>query len=238
MGRKKTYRLCGEYFTTQQELIERIKAILWSYEVGDMVSRDDARFLAALLHSHPYGDQKIGIGIASIEVRVNPEYPSTRGFYINRYDGTGTDFSYQKCLRKPTHRQKVLRAMRYEIAPQIITFKRAEFDRGDVFCPYTGDKVTWDNAHVDHESPMTFEKLAESYVELIIGTFEMVSIVGDGEDNSYAYRLDRQVADSWMDYHRTHAKLRILSTTANLSHAKVGALQVKSLPSMQFRLLT
>ena len=54
-------------------------------------------FLCALVARHPNAPDKAGCGIQHFT--VEHAMHGTRCFYLTRYDGTKTDFSYFKCLR-------------------------------------------------------------------------------------------------------------------------------------------
>ena len=41
---------------------------------------------------------QVGAGIKAFQVRIHPEFDTSRCFFVLRTDGTETDFSYRKCL--------------------------------------------------------------------------------------------------------------------------------------------
>jgi len=72
--------------------------------------------------------------------------------------------------------------------------------------------VTPDEAHVDHEAPLTFRRLVEDYIEVSMVDVNAVIILGDVERRF----ADASLATSWSEYHRGRARLRVISARANL----------------------
>lgn len=69
--------------------------MLYKYELGDKVSGNDTKILAALLEMHPEAAEKVGCGIQSFSVRT-ADY-NTRCFWVNRTDGSTEKFSFKAC---------------------------------------------------------------------------------------------------------------------------------------------
>ena len=82
-------------FARKQDATDFFKEVLYRYELGDKVSKDDAEVLTALLNMHPEASEKIGSGIESFSVR-SADY-GTRCFWVNRTDGTTEKFSFRAC---------------------------------------------------------------------------------------------------------------------------------------------
>ena len=66
------------------------------YRPKQRVSEEDAADLAALLKRHSEYQEKLGTGIDHFEV-MSAVF-GTQCFRIVRTDGTGVDFSYQRCI--------------------------------------------------------------------------------------------------------------------------------------------
>ncbi len=210
--------LGGEAFPTKDAAKKRIQAMLGSYQPGMIVNPFDSLILCDLVQRHPSAEQKIGAGIAGFQVMRNPEYPSSKCFALVRTDGTATDFSYNECLRPTLPNQKAKNGFRSAIAPDILQFKQNAFDEADgpLFCPFTGEKLGFVGAHVDHAPPDTFANLLERFL-----TLEGISLDGievkPSADNSYSDRLANESLESrWVAFHNHYANLRIVSETANL----------------------
>ncbi|MEM6411760.1 MAG: DCL family protein [Pseudomonadota bacterium] len=72
-----------------------LREMLYKYDLGDMVTDEDAKILTHLVQMHPEAAEKIGAGIKSFSVRT-AEY-GTRCFWVNRVDGTTEKFSFRAC---------------------------------------------------------------------------------------------------------------------------------------------
>lgn len=103
MSARKAYRIAEETFSTKKALIERVRKILYAYPERGVLTTNDQRFMADLLMHHPDANQKIGGGIARMWVQTNPVYTNTRNFWLERVDGSSTDFSFMECLSETTH---------------------------------------------------------------------------------------------------------------------------------------
>ncbi|MCZ4117901.1 DCL family protein [Streptomyces sp. H39-S7] len=204
-------------FPTKVAALEACRAALHRYPLGGEVTEScDKELLIGLVQMHRDPPSKIGAGIQRFEVRPNPDNARNRSFFIIRVDGTETDFSYTKLIQPPTQRQLVERAMRRIVAPQVIEFVGSEFHRQTVVkCPITGammDSPT--EAHVDHYDP-EFAVLAMRFAEAHDGweAFELLSV-----DGQIGQRFqDERLCAAWYDYHKQHAKLRVVTKLANLS---------------------
>jgi hypothetical protein len=213
----------GELFKTKKALQGRVRKILWSYRDGDVVDMFDTPFLLALFMRHPSAEQKVGCGVAQIEVRRNPVYTNTQGFWIIRLDGTATDISYLECLTETPHPKRFERACRVAVEPSIIEFKQQAFDAagGKLQCPFTGEWLTLAGAHADHVAPKTFRALLAEFVDLYGIDIDKVTVNGRGVDGVVQDTLDStELERVWVQYHDANAVLRIVSRTGNLSHAK------------------
>lgn len=220
---RKQYKVDGETFRTQGDLVERIREIIGRYKPGMTVDLLDTVFLNSLLFMHPEAEQKVGCGVVSFSVEDNPIYPGprSRGFRLHRTDGTSTDFSFWECIRPTPHGKKVQRAFRAAIEPDTLAFKQHHFDvlpRGVGVCPDTGAPITFTSSHVDHKAPGTFDALLSKFLEAEGLKAEGIQVVGAGIDDTYQDRLiDLDLERRWCDFHNTHAVLEVVSATANLS---------------------
>lgn len=197
-----------ETFPSKKALSERVRAIV---RRGALASEDDI-LMRELLPRHTEAAQKIGCGVKRIWVA--PDQYGGRCFYLERTDGSQTDFSWVHCVNGQPTKDWVLAALREEIAEQIEACKARAFAEANVLiCQISGDEIVWQDAHVDHAPPNTFivlarEFLANEHGELAVGG------TGDGEQR--AYLIDRSAAERWKSFHLERAKLRIVSAKANL----------------------
>ncbi|MEV5989350.1 DUF3223 domain-containing protein [Streptomyces sp. NPDC052051] len=109
-------------YATKKARQEAVQAILGRYGLGQVVDQeDDDLLLRDLLDMHPDAAEKVGPGVDRFRVIATPR-GHHKGPEAILVDGSKVAFSYQKCLDAPTHRQRVLAAMRTEIQPQVNTY--------------------------------------------------------------------------------------------------------------------
>ena len=82
-------------FAKKGDAHEYFKKMLYKYDLGDKVTKDDQEILSTLIAGHPEASDKIGVGIESFSVRT-ADY-QTRCFWVNRTDGTTEKFSFKVC---------------------------------------------------------------------------------------------------------------------------------------------
>lgn len=213
---RQSYWVAGELFSTQKSLVTRIRQILHRYPDRKPLEKPDFLFMADLLTRHPDYEQKVGDGLAAIWTQPNPVYPNTRNFWLERIDGTSTDFSFMDCLTHPTHLRKFHRACRTAISPDIMAFKVRFFkEKQDVCCPFTGEALSLQNAHVDHAIP--FASLVSEFIKAHQIEVSQVEIGGKAEDQTCLDRfLNPQLEQQWRRFHYDHAEFRVVSPRANL----------------------
>jgi len=218
------YEINGEVFTTKKSVEERVKYILYSYGKGGILNRQDTEFMLDLFTYHASYTQKVGVGIHHVSIRKNPPY-GTMGFWLTRTDGTETDISYLECLKGSSKRKEFERACRAAIHPYILDFKQNFFDDtpGVYYCPYTGEEIDCDTAHVDHRRPRTFRAILDSFIAYEGLDVDKVEVLGKGLDGVMGNTLaDEELEQRWITYHNQYADLQIVSRTANLSLLKRG----------------
>jgi len=212
-------------FPTKKADATHFKDMLARYSLGETVNAQDAADLTSLLHRHPEALQKRGPGIDRFSVNADGEY-GTRCFWVERSDGSRTDFSYLTCIsgEKPTLIQEFTQACRNAVFPSINRAKRRFFEdnadaSGRVTCEITGDEITWDECHVDHKPPLTFQVIVETFLKAhaIEPTLAMITSPCDAQATTRF--VDNAIADMFVDYHTRVARLRVLKSGANLGLA-------------------
>ena len=209
-------------FDTKDAAKEYIRALLARYPDDAVITGDDAVFLQDLLGLHHEADRKIGVGIHHFSARRDTQWGTSRHFVVCRVDGTDTDFSFHKCLDGRNERRDVFQALRHAVADQINACRGQAFAGGAVpRCPYTGQQLSPASAHIDHTPPNTFLSLVMRWLQERGLRIADVPI-DDGGDNTCVRQLtDSNQERSWQEFHRQHARLRVISGTANLSHVKL-----------------
>jgi hypothetical protein len=221
--KKEAYKILDERFPTKKALIHRIREIRDKYQDGEVLETYDLAFMLEILKTHPEYGQKAGAGIKSMSVETEPIWNRTRCFVVLRNDQTRTDFSFMECLKHTSHAHKFKIALRTAIAHEITLFRVKTFEVGPVYCPCTGERLQYLGSHVDHKSPKTFNKLVSDFVDEYGIDVSGVVINGAGIDNNYRDTLaDEELEASWIEFHRAHADLQVVSEKANLSILRQG----------------
>lgn len=208
-----SYTVANEYFPTQRELVQRVSALLKSYHAPVQLSGADAALMHDLLLRHPSADVKVGCGVKAIWILRNRAFGN--GFYIERIDGSFVDFSYKQCVRPFTHATKAKFAFRRAIEEQVLEVKQAAFYVSDtLICPVSGDAITWETAHVDHEPPLTFAALLEAYCGERLLDLDTIDLIEPA--SGIGKHLPPALVHDWASWHRMYARLRVISAEANI----------------------
>ena len=227
VGGARGYLIDGTLYRSKKALVEAVRAVLHAYEPGASVSDPHFNFLLDLLSYHPEAEEKIGSGVVAFEVRAVPGYEHVSGFWAIRNDGSEVAWSYTKVISPPKPFALFRKVCRATVADQICEFRaewfRAHAKSGHFVCAVTGEEVPAERAHVDHEPPLTLDALVRAFVaERGIDVREVA--LPETEDTGIGYYFaDAALAEDWRAYHQLHAKLRIISDTANLSDVKKAA---------------
>ena len=182
----------------------------------------DVIFVWQALRLHPEYEVKVGCGLKTIWIKPAVGYPKSRGFFVERQDGTFANFSLSDCINPLSVERLVAKAMRKAIWYQIIEFRDSVFDKTDsVICPFTGKTLTRHDCHIDHAPPYTFEVIKQKFLsenKLTPDDVKLRSTVGDGNRGSDF--ADEALLHLWTRFHRQHATLRVVSQSANLTIVK------------------
>eukprot|EP00249_Psilotum_nudum_P003817 c17308_g1_i1 orf=178-1131(-) len=93
-------KLGPKMFGSSVEMFNYFYKLLHGWPVNFNMNKYEHMVLLDLIQKgHPDPQQKIGAGIESFQIRVNPEYCS-KCYYVVRQDGTMDNFSYRKCVDK------------------------------------------------------------------------------------------------------------------------------------------
>jgi hypothetical protein len=199
------------------------RAMLGRYRNGDTINEQDFQFLLNLLQRHPEARDKIGCGVKRFfKARVISK--GTDCFWLEREDGTSTDFSFKSCVagKGKSLDQEFAEACREAVQPELDAAKKAHFQQhgnadGKVPCEVSGELVAIYESHLDHKKPMTFEVIVKTFIaanKLTI-TRGMLSIPTDAQ--YVTIFVDEEIRRRFIDYHRSVCALRIVAAKANLS---------------------
>lgn len=222
--RSKPVELATQTFETQGDAIAYFKAMLNRYEPGDRLNEKDALDVASLLERHTEFSAKVGSGVSYFQVM--PTEHGTQCFRIVRKDGSGTDFSYRHCItqRPPSRKQEVSQAFRRAVRFELYKARDAFFAKhgdadGSVTCGVTGQRITRDEAHMDHRPPMTFEVIVTTFLcgrGLSLNDVPLTT----GQDNQVSPELtDEALSEAFRSYHASVARLDLVRNTVNLAQA-------------------
>jgi hypothetical protein len=221
---KGPYVFGEETFRTKKEATAFIRGILYRYPLKQPLAPADFTFMLAVLERHPRAAEKIGVGVKAIHIEKEEDW-TTRQFVVTRVDGTHTEFSFVKCIHPASKLQDFKKACRDLVANDIKQFRHARFagaPGGQLQCPITGLPMTRLDSHVDHEPPLTFDSLVEQFIREESLDIDAVEITGSGDRQMRKGFTDADLAVRWKQFHRSHARLRVVSGAANLSDIKLA----------------
>ncbi len=214
-----------KYFDTQKAAIAFFVPMLHSYRRGQRVKDEDAKFLRALIERHPGRDQKIGVGIDFFFKDAPPDDHgdlSQRCFWIQRTDGSQTDFSYRNCIKgePPSMKILVMGAMRDCVREEITEARRVLFDdlkneEEKIQCPATGKWISYWETHADHQAPMTSEVIAKACIDSHQLTWETFPLSKSRDCQSAATFTDPDLIPKFKDFHRRMSANHIVLTDKN-----------------------
>lgn len=209
-------------FKTQKEALAYCKAMLARYRNGETINEQDSQFLRNLLPRHPEAGQKIGCGVKRFFRDRTKE--GTNCFWLERQDGSTTDFSYPSCVKAKGNSlaQEFAEACRQAVKPELDAAKQAHFQQhgnadGKVPCEVTGEMVAIYESHLDHKKPMTFEVIVRTFIASHKVTISpgMLSIPTDAQ--YVTTFVDEEIRQQFVAYHRSVCDLRIIAAKTNLS---------------------
>jgi Protein of unknown function (DUF3223) len=213
------YSINGISFKTDKELQEFAKGILYRGSVNSCLEGEDLEFMLDYFRSiHVEWSQKEGVGVAYIRRITDVVYGKYRAFQIERTDSSVTDISYILSNIKIKKLEKEFKeALRWIIEPQILDFKKESFAESQFLrCPISNDLLFFEECHADHFNP-TFDEIVSNFIKLH-GISDFSTVVAPGRDNQTRAELsDDIISQSFFDFHKSVANLRLLSPTANLT---------------------
>ena len=179
----------------------------------------------ALLLNHPRAEEKTGPGVEAIKVAVGHN-SSNRCFHVVRTDGSIEDFSIGKCIDGDhSDFHKFCVACRRAVEADVRAYKRKFFDQnadlnGQVKCQSSGQLISYEEAHADHREPFTFSAIAHFFYKSKGLDLEVIQYDTKGKyGNEFS---DLEIIDSFREWHKENAKLRIVHGKTNLRKGYLG----------------
>jgi len=214
------YNINGIGFKTDKAVQEHAKKILYSHAINSALNDNEFDFMYDYFKDiHHEWVHKSGCGIKAIHRVMDKVGGKYRAFEIERTDGSKTDVSYIVAnIKKPNIYTDFKKAMRFIIMPQILEFKKSEFDKhGVIVCPITQENTTFDNCHIDHFKP-TFDEIVGDFINEN-GISDLRAVLAPNRDNQTICEVsDKELSDKFYKYHESRANLRVLSVKANLTN--------------------
>lgn len=156
-------------FGSKAAALASFKSMLARYRNGEDVNEQDSQLLRNLLERHPEAHQKIGHGVKRF-FRDRTDQ-GTDCFWLQRENGSSTDFSYISCVnaKGKSLYQEFAEACRQAVQPDLDAAKKAHFEKhgdteGKVRCEVSGEMVASYESHLDHKKPMTFQVIVTTFV--------------------------------------------------------------------------
>lgn len=208
-------------FATQKETTHFIKSMLNKYADHEIISIEDQEILMSLIERHPEALQKIGCGIK--QFYKAPTDMGTSCFWLEREDGSKTEFSYGSCItgKGKTLFQEFMEACREAVRDDLIETKYAYFranadSNGKVPCAISAEMVTDKESHLDHAKPLTFQVIVVTFIKsnAIVISKDMFTQPSDAQFQTSF--LAQGMKDKFKKYHHAVANLRIVKNKLNL----------------------
>jgi hypothetical protein len=134
----------------KKTLLEKCKFILNKYEINSILNDEDKIYMTTIIQNHKEAKQKIGCGIKNIRIRLS-QY-NNKAFYIERNDGTTTDFSYIKSLYHASPISDIKKACRTAIYQDILYYKDQLYKK-KVICIICNKEISKEELHIHHNKP-------------------------------------------------------------------------------------
>lgn len=219
--------VAGEFFSSDKQLRKRCQQILHGHKIRENLPDADTRFLTSLIrdyHSEP--EVKIGVGVKRMWVDKS-DHP-TNCFYLERIDGTITEWSFNDCIKNKSKWCNFKDACRNAIRDQTISYKVQRFQECDsIQCCLTGEELFFGTSHVDHVPPKTFDAILKMFLQTTGIDYNNVLIDPTHDNVSGCWLSDANFVKQWSDFHRKNAVFRLVSRTGNLSYSKREANAMK-----------
>ncbi len=211
---KGSYKLGPYTFRTKKEIIHKCKYIIQNTEPGHHVDSKFKHFLLDLFSWH-HGYQEKLQGNPHAEIKVDwfqSRYSATKCkiFWIKSI-GTNTDWVdisyYKACSKTPDNLMPYKRfytALRVLVNEDILTFR-------------AGRK----GGHIDHTGPNEFRHLVKMFIDdYNVNVAELEYRPCPDHPKEQKMFTDIELQKNWIQFHRKHAQLQLISAKENLCKKK------------------
>ncbi len=216
------YEIYDKKFESKKEAQSFANEILYKNEINSTLNEEESNFMYNYFECfHLDWDTKLGVGIKRILRIKEPNYGKHRAFLIERIDGTKTDISYIiNNIQKKNYNREFRQALRKCVEPQIIEFKNNVFkEKKEIICPITGQLITFENCHIDHENP-TFDDLVINFISKYDIKIHPELFPKEADLQTTYDITDLSIKKEFYDFHKKNANLRAIFSNANLRRKK------------------
>jgi hypothetical protein len=134
--------------------------------------------------------------------------------------------TYPHCIsqRPPSRKQEVSLAFRRAVRFDLYTARDNFFathsgSDGLVSCAVTGERISRDEAHMDHRPPMTFEVIVTTFLCGRGLSLDDVPLTTGKDDQVSPEVTDGALSEAFRTYHAGIARLDFVRNTVNLAQA-------------------
>lgn len=244
---RKPFIIGSKEYKFKKDAITHYQTILNSYDFGQSVNDSDFDDLIDLL-DYDYVNYLSDIEILNKNIYPEPEITdsseisevqltiedikiakvqfNTKCFEIFYSDKSSLYMSYLMIINKTKYNpEKLFRvACRNAVQNDIRLVKQSYFDvnsaKGQVKCQETGTLSKWTELVVDHRQPNTFSIIIDRFKEINKIDLEIIEYISN--DQNQIIFQDDSWADSFKQYHKEKASLRIVRTECNSSRSAMA----------------
>lgn len=214
------FNMSGKTYPSKGMTRAEIKRILNAWPIGQPITGADLQILLdGPIKRHPHAAEKIGGGVARVEVRLNiTPGNSSRGFWIIRHDNSEIDFgAYMMFESKETLDKLSLNdATRRAVYEDVMRCKNLHFNGKDFArCSITGRTIHWTEAHVHHDGAWPFSRILTDWLATLVEKPQLI-------DRGLYSELARQQAQNFRTFHNERAKLVVICREENLRLGNKG----------------
>jgi hypothetical protein len=214
----------GKIFKSKTELQKYCTLILKNEKLNKSLDGNSFEVINDVLKLHHNYSEKVGIGNYKIGIRECFINKRNRQFYIIRGNGTNTDFSFYKCISRPSKLTSIKSSLRESIKDQVIKYKEQLFidnqdDNNNIICQETFSYIKRSNSHLDHY-PLHFDTIVYNWLKSININLSDIELLPMQDNKAAHFLKNYNLKKNFYDYHKQNAKYRIVLDKVNLKREK------------------
>ena len=220
MPRKHKYHFGDQAFTSKDAVRRFASEMRGRYGIGATISEPaDIAFVQDLIQGHVERVSKIGVGVKRYFVNYAPDHPGDC-FWIERVDGSDTDFGVPACLQDIGRINRL--ALRMAIRGDLDRFKSEALARcGETFVSgFSGKEFPVAEAVADHVT--TFEEIIVQFFTTRGIDIDTAMLTRSVDRRSDPVWIDPLLFEQFLTEHRRYP-LRLVHWRENLSEIKKTA---------------